>query len=249
MLGQESRFMILHQEGPVVCTLPLPGVWPPSTQLLLGQLLSGGLRALPCRAGGPGERPVARVWSLRRRASPRASPGLLGNSFWTTAFPSPHGNRACTPVSRENQPSASWLPQQRLWAQSATLSRQPREGSWAPRTEEPGAAQVRGRCTEGGPGPARVPGGNSPAAESLLSLGSCAPAHDEFRLQRARQRGLCRAAPAGAGRCDPGQLCGCPLAPSWEQVPRAPGEGKDPAQRGHTSPAPRGTFHVFTWSA
>ena len=189
----------------MVCTPPLPGVWPPSTQLLPGQLPSGGLRALPCRAGGLGERPVARVWSLRWTASRSASPGLLGNGFWTTAFLSPRGNGACTPVSRENQPSASRLPQQRLRAQSATLSHQPIEGSWAPRTEEPGAAQVRGRRTEGGTGPARVPGGNSPAAESLLSLGSCAPAHDEFRLQRAWQRGLCRAVPAGAGCCDPGQ--------------------------------------------
>lgn len=142
----------------------------PSTQFLPGRMPLEGQEPFPTRAG-EGE-----TWG---RASPsgcglsgeQLHSGRLqcpGDRLQTTAFLSPHGNRACTLVSRETQSLASRLPQQRLWL-SWLLGRQPRGGSWTPRPTNR-RSQVLHRCGAGctgaGPSLARAPGGHSPGSQA-----------------------------------------------------------------------------------
>ena len=142
------------------------------------QLPSGGLGPFPAWVGvwGRGQplpHVVTQVDSVTQGVSRSPGSRLPDNSVpwspWQQSRP---------PVSRETKPSASWLLQQRLWVQSANS-----EGQLG--------VQDRGaRCCRGvGPvhkrrsRPGQGPGGESRATEPLLSLGSCAPARDEFCLQ------------------------------------------------------------------
>ena len=103
-----------------------------------------------------------------------------------------------------------------------------------------------GWCTDAGPGPARVPAGDSPGRQAPSFSESCPPTRDELSLQRAWPRGYHRrAVPTGAGQRDPGQWGARPPAPSREEALRAPWEG---ARRGHTSPAPHLRAHVVSTS-
>ncbi|XP_036925194.1 putative ciliary rootlet coiled-coil protein 2 isoform X2 [Sturnira hondurensis] len=114
---------------------------------------STGLLPSHCPLGGGGDRGRGQHHPACWTASPRASPGLQGSGFQTTAFLSPHGNKACTLVSRETEPSVFQLPEQHLTL--SCLQSQPRVGSWEPRTG--------GRCCTGvGPGTEGGPAGPGP---------------------------------------------------------------------------------------
>ena len=142
-------------------------------------------RALPCTGGGLGERPAP-------------PPCCHSDSFTqgvSRSRESAYGQqRSLVPMATE--PPSCFQGNQGLSVAVATATPMgsvshtvlpTQRGSWASRTEEPGAAsartQVWGQCSDAGPSPARVPGGESRAKEPLLSLESCAPARDEFRLQ------------------------------------------------------------------
>lgn len=67
------------------------------------QLPSGGLGPFPARVGVRGRgQPLPHV--VTQTASPRASPGLRGVGFRTTAFLGPHGNRAAPPFPGKPSP-------------------------------------------------------------------------------------------------------------------------------------------------
>lgn len=93
-----------------------------------------GWEPFPTGAGGGGglgeSQPLPGVVAQGDSFTQDAS-GSPGNRFQTTAFLRPHGSRACTPVSRETQSSASRLPQQRPGL-SWPFGGQPSGASWAP---------------------------------------------------------------------------------------------------------------------
>ena len=156
-----SWFMILSQEGPGVCTPPPSLCVAPKHTTPPRQLPSGGLGPFPARVGvwGRGQ-PLPHV--VTQTASPRASPGLR-NRLTDNSVPWSPWQQSRPPVSRETKASASRLPQQRLWVQSATLSCQLRGAAGRP-GQRSQVLPVLGRRSQPSQGPRwRVSGQRAPA--------------------------------------------------------------------------------------
>lgn len=88
-------------------------------------------RALPCMGGGLGERPAPPPCGHSDSFTQGVSRSP-GNRLPDNSVPWSPWQQSRPLVSRETKPSASQLPQQRLWVQSATLSCQLRGAAGRP---------------------------------------------------------------------------------------------------------------------
>ena len=164
-----SWFMILSQEGPGVCTPPPSLCVAPKHTTPPRQLPSGGLGPFPARVGvwGRGQ-PLPHV--VTQTASPRASPGLR-NRLTDNSVPWSPWQQSRPPVSRETKASASRLPQQRLWVQSATLSCQLRGAAGRPGQRSQVLPVLGRRC--GASARTQVPAQPGSQVESLGPKSPC----------------------------------------------------------------------------